>query len=70
MPDITWTFQGMTNTQETVTSINHTHAESTIVITDLLGSDGGNYSCQINSTAAVMPSSREATIAVIGGKIN
>ena len=57
-------------TNETVNSSNSTFTESTIVITNLLLSHGGSYSCQIDSDAAVMSSSSSATVAVIGGKIN
>ena len=56
-------------TNETVNSSNTTYTESTIVITNLLLSHGGSYSCQIQSDAAVMSSSSGATVAVIGGKI-
>ena len=69
VPVITWTYQAMTFTNETVNSSNSTHTESTIVITNLLLSHGGSYSCQIDSDAAVMSSSSSATVTVIGGKI-
>ena len=69
-PVITWTFQVMQFTNETVNSSNSTYTESTIVITNLLLSHGGSYSCQVESDAAVMSSSSSATVAVIGGKIN
>ena len=59
----------MTFTNDTVDNTNTTYAESTIVITDLMLSHGGIYTCQINSTAAMMPSTSDATVAVIGGKI-
>ena len=68
-PDITWTFQGMPFTNETVNSSNSTYTESTIVITNLLLSHGGSYSCHIESAAAVMSSSNSANVTVIGGKI-
>ena len=68
-PVITWTFQAMPFTNETVNSSNSTYTESTIVITNLLLSHGGRYSCQIDSDAVVMSSSSSATVAVIGGKI-
>ena len=68
-PVITWTFQAMLYTNETVNSSNSTYAESTIVITNLLLSHGGSYSCQIESDATVMSSSSSATVAVTGGKI-
>ena len=69
IPDITWLFQGMNFTNETVNITNSTYTESTIVITDLMLSHGGVYSCEINSSAAVMSSSNDATVIVIGGKI-
>ena len=53
----------------TVNSTNSTYAESTIVLTNLMLTDGGSYSCQIDSAAIVMSDSRDATLAVIGGKI-
>ena len=68
-PVITWTFQAMPFINETVNSSNSTYTESTIVITNLLLSHGGSYSCQIESDAVVMPSSSKARITVIGGKI-
>ena len=68
VPDITWLFQGMTYTNETVNITNSTYTESAIVITDLMLSHGGVYSCEIDSPALVMSSS-SATVAVIGGKI-
>ena len=68
-PDITWTYQAMPFTNETLNNTNSTYAESTIVITNLLLSHGGSYSCQINNDAATMPSSSSAAVAVIGGKI-
>ena len=57
-------------TNETVNSSNSTYTESTIVITNLLLSDGGRYSCQIDSDAVVMSTSSEAVVTVIGGKIH
>ena len=69
VPDITWLFQGMIFTNETVNITNSTYTESTIVITDLMLSHGGIYSCEIDSSAVVMSSSSDATVAVIGGKI-
>ena len=70
VPVITWTFQAMTFTNETVNTSNSTHTESTIVITNLLLSHGGSYSCQIDSDAVVMSNSSSATVTVIGGKFN
>ena len=69
VPDITWLFQGMTYTNETISNTNSTYIESTIVITDLMLSHGGIYSCEIDSAALVMSSS-SASVAVIGGKSN
>ena len=69
-PDIMWLFEGMTFTNDTVDNTNTTYAESTIVITDLMLSHGGTYTCDINSTAIVMSRSSSAAVAVIGGKIN
>ena len=69
VPDITWIFQGMNFTNETVNITNSTYSESTIVITDLMLSHGGVYSCEIDSSAAVMSSSNDGTVVVIGGKI-
>ena len=69
VPDITWLFQGMNFTNETINITNSTYSESTIVITDLMLSHGGVYSCEIDSSAAIMSSSNDATVVVIGGKI-
>ena len=69
VPNITWLFQGMNFTYETVNNTNSTYTESTIVITDLMISYGGMYTCEINSTVAVMPSSKEASIVLIGSKL-
>ena len=68
-PVITWTFQAMPFTNETITSSNSTYTESTIVITNLLLSHGGNYSCQISGAGRVL-SSNNATVEVIGGRKN
>ena len=70
VPDIMWNFHGMNFTNETVISTDSTYTESTIVITELLPSHGGVYSCQISSVAASVSSSSEATVVVLGGKIN
>ena len=70
VPDITWLFQGMTYTNETVNTTNSTYTESTIMITDVMLSHGGIYSCEIDSPALVMSSTSDATVAVISGKIN
>ena len=68
MPMITWFFQGMSYTGTSVYNANSTFAESTIVLTDLTISDGGMYSCEINSAAIEMPHTSDVTITVIGGK--
>ena len=70
VPDITWLFQGMTYTNETVNTTNSTYTESTIIITDVILSHGGIYSCEIDSPALVMSSTSDATVTVISGKIN
>ena len=67
-PNIMWYYQGMIS--EIVNSRNSTYIESTIVITDLMLSNGGNYSCEIDSMASTMPSNMTATVAVIEGKMN
>ena len=67
-PVITWFFQGMNFTSNTVDSANSTFAESTIVITDLMITDGGMYSCEINNVAIVMARTHAVTITVTGGK--
>ena len=69
MPVITWSFQGMPFMGNTMNSTNSTYTESTIVLTNLMLTDGGSYSCQVDSVAVVMTDSRDATLAVIGGKI-
>ena len=69
MPMITWSFRGMPFMGNTVNSTNSTYAENTIVLINLTLTDGGSYSCQIDSTAIVMSDSRDATLAVIGGNI-
>ena len=68
-PDIMWIFGGMMFEDETVNSTTSTYAESTIVITNLMLSDGGTYECIIDSAASTMPSTSMATVAVLGGKI-
>ena len=68
VPDITWLFQGMSYTNETVNNTDSTSAESTIVITDLMLSHGGTYTCVIDSDAIIMPQSHDATVVVITGK--
>ena len=67
VPDITWLFQGMNFTNETVNITNSTYTESTIVITDLMLNHGGVYSCNINSVATPLLSQSIATVAVISG---
>ena len=69
VPDIMWYFQGMVFANETVNSTSSTYTESTIVINSLMLSDGGSYTCEINSEASTMPSTSTATVAVIGGKL-
>ena len=68
VPDITWLFQGMSYPNETVNSTDSTIAESTIVITDLMLSHGGTYTCVIDSDATIMPQSHDAVVVVISGK--
>ena len=68
MPVIRWFFQGMNFTGNTVNSTNSTFAESTIVITDLMITDGGMYSCEISNAAIVMARTSDVTITVTGGK--
>ena len=68
IPDITWLFQGMNFTNETVNITNSTYTESAIVITDLMLSHGGVYACNINSVATpLLSQSMIATVAVISG---
>ena len=68
VPDITWLFQGMPYTNETVNNTDSTSAESTIVITDLMLSHGGTYTCVIDSDAIIMSLSNVAAVVVISGK--
>ena len=68
-PVITWTYQAMPFTNETGNSSNSTYTESTIVITNLLLSHGGNYACQISGAGRTL-SSNNATVEVISGRIN
>ena len=68
VPDITWLFQGMPYPNETVNNTDSTSAESTIVITDLMLSHGGTYTCVIESDAIIMPRSHDAAVVVISGK--
>ena len=69
VPDIMWTFQGMMFVDTTVNNMNSTYAESTIVITDLILNQGGDYACEINSVADSMPLTAEANVTVIGSKL-
>ena len=69
VPDITWTFSAMTFINGTVISKNSTYSKSTVIISKLLLSHGGLYSCQINSPAVVTSSSSRATVVVLDGKI-
>ena len=66
-PDITWTFRGMEFTSGILDSVNLTYAESTIVINNVMLSDGGMYECIIDSDAIMVSSNRSATVAVIDG---
>ena len=61
----------MNYTGNPVNNVNasSTFAESTIMLTDLMISDGGMYSCEINSAAIVMARTSDISITVIGGKI-
>ena len=74
VPEITWFFNDMmmiTNETTTTNSTNVTNIESILMIPDLALSDGGDYSCQIDSAATSMPlSSSTAIVTVIGGKTN
>ena len=67
-PDITWSFQGMPYMDNTVDYANSTYSESTIVFTNVMLTDGGSYSCQIDSDALIMSDSSDATLVAIGGK--
>ena len=67
-PNIMWYYQGMIS--KTVSSTSSTYTESTIVITDLMLSNGGDYACEISSMANRMPSNMTAMVAVIEGKMN
>ena len=53
----------------TVNRTKYTYVESTIVLTNVVLTDGGSYSCHIDSAAIVMSDSRDATLAVLTGKI-
>ena len=66
-PDITWFFQAMNYTGTSVYIANSIFVESTIVLTDLMISDGGMFSCEINSAAIVMARTSDVTITVISG---
>ena len=68
VPDITWLFQGMPYPNETVNNTDSTIAESTIVITDLMLSQGGTYTCVMDSDAIIVPRSHDAAVVVISGK--
>ena len=54
-------------TSGTLDSVNLTYAESTIVINNVMLSDGGMYECIIDSDAIMVSSNRSATVAVIDG---
>ena len=64
VPDITWLFQGLPYPNETVNNADSTM----LVITDLMLSHGGTYTCVIDSDAIIMSHGRNATVAVISGK--
>ena len=49
-------------------SANSTFAESTAVLTGLMLTDGGMYSCEINSAAIDMARTSDVNITVIDGK--
>ena len=67
-PNIMWYYQGMIS--KIVNSTNSTYNESTIVITDLMLSNGGNYACEISNLESILPNVMTATVAVIESKIN
>ena len=67
-PNITWFFQGMNYTGTSLYNATSTFAESTAVLTGLMLTDGGIYSCEINSAAIDMARTSDVTITVIGGK--
>ena len=69
-PHITWYFRGMLFTSEIVNSTHSTYTESTIVITNLMLSDRGDYICEIDRMAITMSPNRTAAVVVIAGKIN
>ena len=63
-PSITWYFHGTMFPNETINSVDSTIAESSIVITDLMLSHGGTYTCVIDNDAS---HSHDATVIAIGG---
>ena len=69
VPVIMWTFQDMPYTDGTVNSTmsTSTFTESTIVIDNLMLSDGGDYQCIIDSDAIMVLRNSNATVAVIDG---
>ena len=68
VPNIMWYYQGMIS--EIVSNTDSTYIKSTLVITDLMLSNGGDYACETSSMANVMPSNMTATVAVIESKMN
>ena len=67
VPSITWYFQGMIFPNETINSVDSTISESTIVITDVMLSHGGTYTCVIDSDAIITSHSYNTTVVVIDG---
>ena len=67
LPSIMWYYQGTIS--EIMNSTNSTFTERTIVINNLMLSNGGDYTCEISSIATTMPSNMTATVAVIESKI-
>ena len=68
-PVIMWTFQDMPYTDGIVNSTmsTSTFTESTIVIDNIMLSDGGDYQCIIDSDAIMVLRNSNATVAVIDG---
>ena len=64
-----WTFQDMPYTDGIVNSTmsNLIFTESTIVIDNIMLSDGGDYQCIIDSDAIMVLRNGNATVAVIDG---
>ena len=66
-PDIMWYFKGISFTGESVNSKNLTYTERTIVINNVMLSDGGMYECIIDNDVMMVPHNHSATVAVIDG---